>query len=61
MEEQICAMVPGSVATAVGYLTFLGALNFVKAPDEVKNPVLRVVSRILHFLAFDLTTSMVKK
>lgn len=64
MEEvqQICINSPAAVASLVAYgvvgASFLA--NLVPSPDEIKNPVAKFLSRVLHFVAVDIVTAAKK-
>lgn len=53
--ETITAVVTTVIAAAAGFA------NFIPAPDSINNTVLRGLSRIVHFIAFDIVTAAQKK
>ena len=57
--DQICINSPeniaGAVASAVAVFNVI--VNFVPDPDKLTNPVAKMASRILHFLAIDIVTA----
>lgn len=61
MEEvhQICVNSPeawiGLVSMVVTGVSTI--VNFVPAPDKIGNPVLKFLSRVLHFIAVDIVTA----
>ncbi len=61
--ESICFTSTESIAAVVGMVvTGASALaNFIPAPDKISNKALRVVSRVVHFVAVDITTAAKSK
>jgi hypothetical protein len=61
--ESICLVSPESIASLVGIVIAAasGIANFFPAPAKIDNKVLRALSRVVHFVAFDVTTSLKKK
>jgi len=62
MDQQVCFTAPVALASAVGGV-IVGAstlANFLKSPDEYTNPVMKWISRIVHFVAFDIVTAVKK-
>lgn len=60
--EQICINSPENIIGLVGMIV-MGAstvANFIPAPDKATNPVMKFISRIVHFIAVDVVTSMKK-
>ncbi len=60
--QEICINSPEYIAGIIGSIV-VGAstlANFVPAPTKIEHPVLRVLSRILHFVAIDVTTAVKK-
>lgn len=58
--NQVCVNSGPLITTIVSYLIYLGGLNAVPSPDKVSNPVLKFLSRALHFVAVDVTTALKK-
>ena len=48
----------GLVAMVVAGAT--AVTNFVKSPDQYTNPVMKVISRIFHFVSGDIVTAVKK-
>ena len=64
MEEvtQLCINSPESIIGIVS-MVIAGAstlANFVPAPDKIKNKALKILSKLVHFAAFDITTAAKK-
>ena len=60
---QVCINTPEYLMGLIGTVV-IGAstlANFVPAPDKITNPVLKVFSRVLHFVAIDIITAAKKK
>ena len=58
--NQVCVTAGTQVTAIVGYAIYLAGMNFVPSPDKVSNPVLKLISKIAHFLAVDVTTAVKK-
>lgn len=53
--ESIVAIVSTVVAGASAFA------NLIPAPENITNPTLRFLSRVVHFVAFDIVTAAQKK
>lgn len=62
MEEvnQVCINSGAQVTAIVGYLVYLAGMNFVPSPDKVSSPIMKILSKALHYLAVDVTTASKK-
>ena len=59
MEEQICfkgGETLGAIAGGI-VVTASAIVNFVPDPDKISNPILRFLSRAVHFIALDIVTA----
>ena len=60
--EQVC------ISIGAQYMGIVGAVvvgtsaiaNFLPAPDATSNKVIKLISRIIHFVAVDITTAVKK-
>lgn len=62
MDQQICFTAPQAVIGIIGSVV-VGAstlANFIKSPDEYTSPVMQWISRLIHFVAFDIVTAVKK-
>lgn len=57
--EQICINTPQSifsiVTAVIAGVAYLN--NLIPAPENINNPVLKFISKILHFIGADITTA----
>lgn len=62
MADSVCLnnieAISGIVASVVTVASMLS--NIVPAPDQISNPVLKILSQILHFVAVDIVTAVKK-
>jgi hypothetical protein len=57
--DSFCVNSPASVISVIG-LIVTGAssiANFIPAPDKIDNKALKLISKIIHFLAVDIVTA----
>ena len=61
--NQVCISANAQIVGAVGTFVMLmsGLVNVVPSPADIKNPVGKFISRLLHFAAADIVTAMKKK
>lgn len=60
--EQICINSPENIVGLIGMIV-MGAstlANIIPAPDKATTPVMKMVSRVVHFIAVDIVTSIKK-
>lgn len=57
--EQVCITSSENIAALTGIAVAAASTiaNFVPAPENISNPVLRFFSRALHFVALDIVTA----
>lgn len=56
--DQVCFEAGAGLVTILGSVVMAASslANFVPDPDKIQNGVLRFLSRVLHFAAFDIVT-----
>lgn len=57
--ENICINTPESIGAIVGGVVLVASTisNFIPAPDKIGNPVAKLISRVVHFVAVDIVTA----
>lgn len=58
--NQICVNSSAQITMIVGYIIYLAGMNLVPSPDKVENPFLKILSKVAHFFAVDVTTAVKK-
>lgn len=62
MDQQVCITVGAGIIASISSVVAAASTvaNFVPEPEKISNPVLRFLSRAVHFVALDIVTSVKK-